>query len=385
MRQKFVRIVVGWFRLLGARRSRTTRSGIPRTFFGAHYYDCDGRRGRARFMSGQLDLRLGRDRRRVRFCWRRPSCDLRRMHSVRATSLDRRKCRDVTRAGRGAGLLADRIRFTATLHADQPADRTSSCSASIPCGWMNWSGSAARPGNTPHIDRVPRGSRRRQGHVHADGAHVRLLGRHPDGTQSAATGARNNLTPRDAGRARIRPSPTSCASRATARSIPRTRSDSPTSTNPMGSTRSSRRPSARRTSSSGTYNELPLASVVINTRLGQLLFPFSYGNRGAAPGVRAEDVSWRGWTVNSSSTGPTFLIVHLTAAHWPYYTAETPFGVSVKKYPDDRPMYRIGLRTADACSIRSSPCCDERARSTMRSSWSLSDHGEAMRCPTTRS
>ena len=32
----------------------------------------------------------------------------------------------------------------------------------------------------------------------------------------------------------------------------------------------------------GTYNELPLASLVINTRVGKWLFPFSYANRGVA-------------------------------------------------------------------------------------------------------
>ena len=35
----------------------------------------------------------------------------------------------------------------------------------------------------------------------------------------------------------------------------------------------------------GTYNELPLASLVINTRVGKWLFPFSYANRGVATNV----------------------------------------------------------------------------------------------------
>ena len=40
---------------------------------------------------------------------------------------------------------------------------------------------------------------------------------------------------------------------------------------------------------------------------------------------------------------PTLFISHLTAAHWPYYTADTPFGVSKPVSEEDRPMYRIGL------------------------------------------
>ena len=48
----------------------------------------------------------------------------------------------------------------------------------------------------------------------------------------------------------------------------------------------------------GTYNELPLASLVINTRIGKWLFPFSYANRGVAtmfePGTYAQTACSRG-------------------------------------------------------------------------------------------
>ena len=81
--------------------------------------------------------------------------------------------------------------------------------------------------------------------------------------------------------------------------------------------------------------------------MGQLLFPFSYGNRGAAQVFEPKTFLSR-LDRELRFDRPTFLIVHLTAAHWPYYVAETPFGVSVRKDPEDRPMYRIGLRTADS-------------------------------------
>ena len=93
----------------------------------------------------------------------------------------------------------------------------------------------------------------------------------------------------------------------------------------------------------GTYNELPLASLVINTRVGKWLFPFSYANRGVATMFEPETYVER-LDREVSFDKPTLFISHLTAAHWPYYTADTPFGVSKPVSDEDRPMYRIGLQ-----------------------------------------
>ena len=201
-----------------------------------------------------------------------------------------------------------------------------------------------------------------------------LTGRSPP-----VTGARNNLTPRDSV-ARIPPSPTCCGKRVTARCTRRTKSALQTSTRPTGSTSVITPPIGASDFIIGTYNELPLASVVINTRLGQLLFPFSYGNRGAAQVFEPKTYLSR-LDRELQFDRPTFLIVHLTAAHWPYYTADTPFGVSVKKDPEDRPMYRIGLRTADSmfdqvvATLRRKGALDNAIVVV------LSDHGEAMTLP----
>ena len=54
----------------------------------------------------------------------------------------------------------------------------------------------------------------------------------------------------------------------------------------------------------GTYNELPLSSLVINTRIGQWLFPFSAANRGVATMFQPDIVSRPGATVRFPSTGP---------------------------------------------------------------------------------
>ena len=129
----------------------------------------------------------------------------------------------------------------------------------------------------------------------------------------------------------------------------------------------------------GTYNELPLTSVVINTRIGHVLFPFSYGNRGAAQ-VFEPNTYLERLNRELRFDRPTFLVVHLTAAHWPYYTAGTPF-IASKKSPTDRPMYRSGLQTADrmfgqlVAMLRSKGAFDNAIVVT------LSDHGEALMLP----
>jgi hypothetical protein len=130
----------------------------------------------------------------------------------------------------------------------------------------------------------------------------------------------------------------------------------------------------------GSYNELPLSSVVINTRLGKLLFPFSYANRGVATMFEPETFVQR-LDREVNFDGPTLFICHLTAAHWPYYTADTPFGVSKPASPQDRPMYRIGLQTADRMfgelvQVLKSKGALENALVIV-----LSDHGEAMGLP----
>lgn len=130
----------------------------------------------------------------------------------------------------------------------------------------------------------------------------------------------------------------------------------------------------------GTYNELPLASLVINTRIGKWLFPFSYANRGVATMFEPETYVERlDHEVNFDK--PTLFISHLTAAHWPYYTAETPFGVSKPVSEHDRPMYRIGLTTADR--MFGDIVAMLEAKGALRNALVivLSDHGEALGLP----
>ena len=60
------------------------------------------------------------------------------------------------------------------------------------------------------------------------------------------------------------------------------------------------------------------------------MFPYSYGNRGAATLFQPKTYLSRLDREVSFDRGPTLLITHLTASHWPYFLSDTPFGVREK-------------------------------------------------------
>ncbi len=70
-----------------------------------------------------------------------------------------------------------------------------------------------------------------------------------------------------------------------------------------------------------SWNDSPLTNLVTNTRLGRWLFPNSFANRAAAKTYRPEVfIDWLDREIDFSN--PTFLGVHLTLPHYPYYWAE---------------------------------------------------------------
>jgi hypothetical protein len=131
----------------------------------------------------------------------------------------------------------------------------------------------------------------------------------------------------------------------------------------------------------GTYNEMPLASFFINTRIGKWLFPYSYANRGVATMFQPESYMDR-LQREISFDQPTFFIAHLTAAHWPYYTSGVPFGVSTPTPGNERPIYRIGLQTADRMFGELVGILQSKGALRNALVIVLSDHGEALRLPT---
>ncbi len=72
----------------------------------------------------------------------------------------------------------------------------------------------------------------------------------------------------------------------------------------------------------GRVADLPLSNLLVNTRVGAWLLPNVYGNRAVAQLYRPGTfVDWLNRSVDFSR--PTFLAVHLTLPHWPYYWADT--------------------------------------------------------------
>jgi hypothetical protein len=132
----------------------------------------------------------------------------------------------------------------------------------------------------------------------------------------------------------------------------------------------------------GTYNELPLSSVVIDTRLGKQLFPYSYANRGAA--TMYHPASYIGRLEREVSFDrPTLLITHLTGAHWPYYTAGTPYGFKMREEVGGltRPLYDESLRTVDRMFGDIVQMLEEKGALDNAIVVILSDHGEALDLP----
>lgn len=372
-RQKFVLVVIGWFSLLGGAALAFNALWFPRTFFGAHYYDFVVRTvgpfhvGQIIYatvsiaaittvvVGGSLWLRRQRSHRRRK--WLAGSALLTVVlgiliagpwHLLGASPPSAQSRPHVILLGIDSLRLEELARFGGTH------------------------------GNTSHID-----SFLQEADIFEDastpmartfGSWVAIL----TGRSPRVTGARNNLTPREM----VRSEPTigDVLRRAGYHTVYST--DEVRFANideSYGFDQLITPPIGASDFIIGTYNELPLASIVINTRLGQVLFPFSFGNRGAA--VMFEPRTYVARLKRELHFDrPTFLVVHLTAAHWPYYTAETPFGITPKSH-EDRPMYRIGLRTADAMfdqvvSVLRSKGALENAIVVV-----LSDHGEAMLLP----
>ena len=131
----------------------------------------------------------------------------------------------------------------------------------------------------------------------------------------------------------------------------------------------------------GNYNELPLVSVVADTRLGRWLFPYSYANRGAATLFQPRSYLARLEREVSFDQGPVLLIAHLTASHWPYFVADTPMGVVRTEHPDDRPLYRVGVQIADKMFGDLVALLERKGALKNAIVVVLSDHGEALALP----
>ena len=97
----------------------------------------------------------------------------------------------------------------------------------------------------------------------------------------------------------------------------------------------------------GTINDFPLSNLIVNTRLGRILFPYSYGNRAAS--VTYEPDTFLSLIENdleNNDEQPSFLCIHLCLSHWPYEwrTSYTPI---ISNTNTDKLRYLQSLETVD--------------------------------------
>jgi hypothetical protein len=128
----------------------------------------------------------------------------------------------------------------------------------------------------------------------------------------------------------------------------------------------------------GSVADIPLVNLVNATAAGRVLFPDVYANRAAASTYRP-----RSFTAlldrELDLEGPTFLAVHFTLTHWPYYWADSPpppssLGFREAQYAE----YGASVSMVDRQVGEFLELLRRRGALTNALVVILSDHGEAM-------
>jgi hypothetical protein len=98
----------------------------------------------------------------------------------------------------------------------------------------------------------------------------------------------------------------------------------------------------------GAANDMPLANLLANSDVGEILFPETHANRAAA--VTYEPESFVDRVASALSDGPVdkplFLAVHLALPHWPYTWAQEDEG-GFARLSDTRYQYGASVIEAD--------------------------------------
>lgn len=85
----------------------------------------------------------------------------------------------------------------------------------------------------------------------------------------------------------------------------------------------------------GTFNDFPLSNLVVNTRMGKWLFPYSYANRPAFITYNPDSfLQFLSPSLTQSRTKPLFMAIHFCLPHFPYFYAE--YGV---RHPKNGTLY----------------------------------------------
>lgn len=127
----------------------------------------------------------------------------------------------------------------------------------------------------------------------------------------------------------------------------------------------------------GTLNDTPLSNLVVNTALGQWLFPFSYGNRAAPITYEPDMFVKRIEKELRVDRKPMFLTVHLTLAHWPYYWATAP-ARKLEDVSSMQQLYVAALQRADEQFAGVMASLQRKGMLENAIVVVMSDHGEAI-------
>ena len=131
----------------------------------------------------------------------------------------------------------------------------------------------------------------------------------------------------------------------------------------------------------GSSNDLPLANLIVNSRLGALLFPHTHANRAAAatyqPCSFVERIA-RG--VDAERSKPLFLAMHLALPHWPLEWADTSQS-GFSRLSDIRYQYAAAVLAVDRQFGELTAVMQRKGLLRNAIVVVLSDHGEGIGLP----
>lgn len=126
----------------------------------------------------------------------------------------------------------------------------------------------------------------------------------------------------------------------------------------------------------GTFNDFPLSNLLINTRAGKWLFPFSYANRPAFATYEPDTFLEHVREELQPQTKPLFLAVHFCLPHYPYLWASLPASqYSVQE------RYRASIQRVDQQIQSFFALLESEGLLNKAIVILLSDHGEALELP----
>lgn len=96
----------------------------------------------------------------------------------------------------------------------------------------------------------------------------------------------------------------------------------------------------------GFFGDTPLSNLLVNTRVGGLLFPHLHANRAIAHTYDPDSFIER-MDRELDFSQATFLAAHFTLAHWPYYWADAPQNLEGKRDSTSRRFYESAVARVD--------------------------------------